>query len=450
LKEGFHLKFIPSGRLNDLQQLANDFPFVKEDKHVALCKYIETFSSIIERCWNSDSEFVGVSQRLLKGKLGLENKAVAKLLDDLVEHNFLELDKNSFKPGIKAWDYKPVYNDLETIVLYRNHIKKAKTDEMLFDVSITGLKGDAALYENVFCKIKLCNDVYDYVNTILNNYYTDTTECTTIYCDSFVHECDSFVPYKILGKIPTELIPVFKLLAGKYRVSRPSQNSRVYTNITNLKRDYRKFLRLNDKPLIGFDIKNSQPLLASVLFKHYDATAPDVTEYIKACEKGKFYEYFMAKEGIDLNCETTRTEFKKRFFGKVFFSMEVEKDNPVKTMFKEKYPTCYEAIFHAKGGFYSKDYPDFPIAMQILETQIIFDTNIELIKMGYDVVNIFDALYSDSEEAIEVGKKLVAEKFAKHGIKPTFSNIDYRNYDNPLNDLQCRFLCMLTQHYFLC
>ena len=104
--------------------------------------------------------------------------------------------------------------------------------------------------------------------------------------------------------------------------------------------------------------------------------------------------------------------------------MELPEENYLQIQFKNKYPTCYEAIFGIKGGMYSKKHADFPVNMSIIETEIIFETNIELIKMGYDVVNIFDSLYSNSSEAIEIAKKLVLEKFAKYGITPKFKDID--------------------------
>ena len=137
------------------------------------------------------------------------------------------------------------------------------------------------------------------------------------------------LPYEIVGSIPTELIPVYKIIAGKFKVSRPNPNSRVYTNITNLAREYRPFLRLNGEPLIGFDIANSQPLIAAILFrrysiKEYGVIKDDVMEYQSICENGKFYEYFMDLNGIDTTCEEARTEFKKEFFSKVFYTKEIE------------------------------------------------------------------------------------------------------------------------------
>ena len=108
IKSEFHLKFIPPDRLPDLIALANAFPNIK-DKHIALCKYIETFSSIVERCWNKNKRFVGVSEKYLKQKLGLDNKGTARILRDLIQHKFIIRDTTNFIKREVAWEYKPVF-----------------------------------------------------------------------------------------------------------------------------------------------------------------------------------------------------------------------------------------------------------------------------------------------------------------------------------------------------
>lgn len=450
IKTGFHLKYIPAGRLKDLEDLAHGFPFIK-DKMVAFTKYVETLSSIIERCWNSEKEFVGVSQRIMKKKLGIESAAVSKILKDLIKGNFIVKDAKDFKVGEVAWKYKAVYTELDQIVFSRNCFNK-KTDSMMEEITLENLSKELQSYFKSLIKIKFNNSIHKYINKYSN-------DNTLLYCNSFVPECNSFVqpafqskiPYKVTDKIPTELISVFKLLAGKYRISRPIKDSRVYTNITNLPREYRPFLMMNDTHLIGFDIANSQPLIAAAAFrifsmKEYGFIKDDVGEYQKLCEAGKFYEYFMEKNSIDTSDENLRSEFKGEFFGKIFYTKEVEQENYLKTQFKEKYPTCYEAIFRIKGDrFYSQDYKQFPALMTEIETEIIWKTNLEIIEQGFDMVNIFDSLYSDSEEAIQLAKKLVIEKFQLFGIAPKLKDIDYRNHVEipSLPDLQAKIIPVL-------
>lgn len=446
--DGTFIKFIPADRLKDLETLAQSFPYLK-DKRICLLKYIEAFSSIVERSWNADKEFVPVSQKILKEKLGMKN-GTAKLMNDLVEHNFLVRDRSSFIVGKHSWDYKPVYDKLDIIKIEKKHLQFS-TNKMFTSFSIDKLDADCKLYFDVIKKITFDNDIYKFITNSIsntnnntndnnisnNNNNNNTTNLNCIYNDNLVpyegllsNNNDNLVPLQIISKIPKEHIPIQKIINKDFRISRPHKTSRVYTNITNLAREYRPYLRLNDKPLIGFDIANSQPLIAAIAFrifseKEYGFIKDDVREYQKACEEGLFYEYFMKLNGVDTNCEDARTKFKKEFFGKVFYTKEIEKENYLKTQFKEKYPTCYEAIFIIKGAkLYSKEYKEFPMLMTAFETLIMFETNMELIKMGYDVVNIFDSLYSDKEEAIAIAKDLVIKKFNEFGITPKLKDID--------------------------
>ena len=118
IKEGFHLKFIPKGRLDDLIQIANNFLEV-QDKQLALWKVIEVFSSIVERCWQYDKKFITVNQHVLRNKLGLE-KGVGKLLTSLVNKRFLDIDKSKF-PG-SSYSYKPIYDILNVIKIPRKFL----------------------------------------------------------------------------------------------------------------------------------------------------------------------------------------------------------------------------------------------------------------------------------------------------------------------------------------
>jgi hypothetical protein len=58
----------------------------------------------------------------------------------------------------------------------------------------------------------------------------------------------------------------------------------------------------------------------------------------------------------------------------------------------------------------------------------MFETNIELIKEGYDVVNIVDSYTPDTDDAIAAGKRMVMDRFAEFGITPTLKDISYRNF----------------------
>lgn len=213
--------------------------------------------------------------------------------------------------------------------------------------------------------------------------------------------------------------------SGDIYVNRPRGKSRVYSNVTNLDREFKDHLLLDGKHLIGTDLRNSQPLIASVLFTRYwqsidpDRLPPDVVEYQRLCETGEFYDYFMEKNNIP-NDKKLRAEFKAEFFRRVFFSMHIEEPNVLKGQFIEKYPSCWEVVCHIKGGYYCKDYGDFSVLLQETEAEIFYDhVNVKLIEQGVLAFNIYDSVYVTNEEDYRLATGLIAARFAELGITPT-------------------------------
>lgn len=452
--DGYHLKFIPAGSLSILQSLANDFPFIK-DKKIALMKYIELIDFIIKLYKNNP---VGISQRFFKKKLKLENgSAVSKILKDLMTAGFLKIDKTKFKIKEQAYEYIPIYEELEAIHIPKNSTNKPTNDVLEEDLNIPE---NLIPYLNVLKKISF--DLIGYKTVTTVNYFEDvfqfiqsnqfiysnifnsnsnTNYDYPMYCNSLVPQekdimyDNSFVPYRCNSFVPlivpTEFIPVYKIISGKFKLSYPKPYTRIYTTLTNLKRCYRPFLRLNEKPLIGFDVANCQPLIATAAFKIYSKNfygfiKDDIQDYQTNCEAGIFYDYFMQLNGIDANDEEARSKFKSDFFGKVFYPKIYPSDGKWLIQFKEKYPTCYEGMIDVKGGVMSENYKSFPATMTEIESAIFIPVNLEMIALGYDVLNIHDSLYSDSQEAIELAKNKIKEKFAEIGLTPLLKDINYQ------------------------
>lgn len=217
---------------------------------------------------------------------------------------------------------------------------------------------------------------------------------------------------------------IFTINNGYMVAKRPIEGSRVYCDVTNLKRELREHLRLNGRKLCSIDIRNSQPLIASILIKGYwlekgNDLPDDVISYQKACEKGIFYDEFMTELNLPDNL---RNEFKADFFKKVFFSMVVDKSNLLKEMFIEKYPKVWEMICDEKGGLYSRDYNEFANKLQKVEAAIIFDyVNIRLIELGILSFNIFDSIYVTCQQGYEKALELLNNAFSELDIHPTFN-----------------------------
>lgn len=223
---------------------------------------------------------------------------------------------------------------------------------------------------------------------------------------------------------------IYTIGNGLIAPNRPDASSRVYCEITNLYREFREALLLDDKRIVGLDIANSQPLIAVILIKQYwidrQGSVPnDVDLYQKDCEAGQFYKNFMDILNVPPDLSG---HFKKDFFQKVFFSMVIEENNLLKDMFVKRYPSCWEAICEIKGGVYSDTYSEFATRLQRVEAMLIFDTvNKELIRRKMKAFNIFDSLYVNNRRDFEIAKELTRQAFQEYGINPTF-HLEYAEH----------------------
>ena len=130
--------------------------------------------------------------------------------------------------------------------------------------------------------------------------------------------------------------------------------------LQNVKDTAKNFVKLLEggKNIIGPDIPNSHPLIASYLFKKFytDDNLPipdDVIQYQRDCEQGIFYDDFMKAMNLP---KEFRSEFKKDFFQMVFFDKVYHTTNRLLDLFIEKYPSVWNVIKEEKGGYaLSKD-----------------------------------------------------------------------------------------------
>lgn len=170
----------------------------------------------------------------------------------------------------------------------------------------------------------------------------DTADLTNIYFTS--------------EKVHSHMISITAIQNGEWFVYRPDKESRVHTNLTNLKREFRHFLKYDGNHLMELDIRNSQPLIATTLIKKYwqretGSIPEDVIQYQKACEAGEFYEYFMKLNNVS---HEDRGDFKVKIFGEVFFSKVSKRKTRLKEQFINKYPSAYEAISAiGRSGIYN-------------------------------------------------------------------------------------------------
>ena len=225
--------------------------------------------------------------------------------------------------------------------------------------------------------------------------------------------------------------------------------SRVYSNHTNMYRELREIMLLDGKSIIVADLSNSQPLIATLLFKSVfkrtrTTAPPDYLDYLDICQEGKFYEYFMVKCGIDPENEEQkplRSQFKSQFFSSVFFSKSIEKSNYIRELFIQKYPGCYKAVVGIKGhDDYSMKYKNFPKLLQFYEATIFYDEiNVPLLKSGVLAINNYDSICVNNMKDYETAHKMILENFKAKGIKAKLKPEFYGTHKKEVKEMKKKY-----------
>lgn len=221
---------------------------------------------------------------------------------------------------------------------------------------------------------------------------------------------------------------LLRIYNGNLYVKRPTPKSRVYTPFTNMHRGHRKYLTHEGGHLKCVDIANSQPTLSAAFIQKYcddnGIPTPNELSYYKSiCEKGMFYEEFMVgDERLDEN----RTQFKKDFFGTVFYTKPSSWMPDLRQRFVNKFPKIYSILDTIKEE-YGND--GFATEMQKLEAGIVFDAvNVSLLKDGLGCYNIYDSIVSHEDYILREASVRLKREFRKYGLNPMLKIEDFRNY----------------------
>lgn len=202
-----------------------------------------------------------------------------------------------------------------------------------------------------------------------------------------------------------------------------SKYGRITTAICSVERVNRKYLKLDEKPIIEVDIANSQPLLSLVIFEKYfkslNQNVPDDLKRMRRqCEAGLFYNEIMDILNIP---STERGDFKKNFF-ELFFASNNGKKSEVSTIFRELYPNVASALNVIKKGNYKR----FAQQLQKIESDIIFSVLKKLYAKDISALTIHDSLVVSSVEDASLVQELLTEEFKlRHQLKPKLKTINH-------------------------
>lgn len=238
---------------------------------------------------------------------------------------------------------------------------------------------------------------------------------------------------------------VTKILNGDIFYKVDTTSYRFHSNLTNLPKELRRFVRINGIQLSNIDIKNSQPFLSTILLinpakvahlaKNYSFRmllenlhvnqTEDVNRYISLVVEGNIYEYLWNEftlRGLIIN---SRAEVKRQVLIILFARNLI--NPPARKIFKELFPEVHRIFTLIRGydkGNKFTSFERFAILLQRIESYIILDLILTRIYKEYPgtiAVTIHDSimtsLYTDHVDKV---KKIMTEELEKYiGYEPT-------------------------------
>jgi hypothetical protein len=298
-------------------------------------------------------------------------------------------------------------------------------------------------------KLKLINDIpvgreYEFLSNNLYKIDINHTEALKYINQYYSGNPDIYNAYRVSIDYIHEKTFFFKVdsIAG-----------RCHTNISNLSKDLRCFLRYEGKPLINIDISNSQPFLFNILIQDffkgkqpktifsynnntfsnfskpsiylisnynnnppYLVTFPDIVKYESLTSDGKFYEYLMKEAEIN---NENRQEFKKSFFGKVFFCQNQDHYTYSEAkLFRKLFPNVYKIILHYK----KEDYKQLAINLQRAEANLMINKvckRIAIERPEIFVSTIHDSILTTEENKDYICNVIINEFERNFNLKPS-------------------------------
>lgn len=168
-------------------------------------------------------------------------------------------------------------------------------------------------------------------------------------------------------------------------------NGRFHHNLTNLKKELRQYLTIDNDSLIGFDIVNSQPTFLGIYLSRLNVDSNELNNYLKQCKNGVIYEYI---NGANFDTPLERKLFKKLLFSSVFFGKVSYMSTATGKKFQAKFPSLFAMIKAIKNEFGANYIAN---KLQTIESKFIFDLiNYINTEVGSEVplISLHDAVYT--------------------------------------------------------
>ncbi len=214
---------------------------------------------------------------------------------------------------------------------------------------------------------------------------------------------------------------------------------RFHSNVTNMAKGLRPFLRVNGQPLVNLDIRNSQLYLSTIILTNPGKVSwmtenpafvlllqtlkvshkQDVKNFIQLAVLGEIYEYLMGefdKEGLRLTRDETKVQVLRILFARNRMPKE-EINRKCRQIFKDRFPTVHRIFSkvrgHGKGDKFS-NFKRFAILLQRIESYLMLDVIMKRIYRelpGVVAITIHDSIMTGIlTNNVEAVRKIMEEE----------------------------------------
>ena len=200
------------------------------------------------------------------------------------------------------------------------------------------------------------------------------------------------------------LANAMRIVNGDITYKVDTTSGRFHSNITNLVKGLRPYLRIDGQQLCNIDVKNSQPYLSTIILTNpgkvsYMTRNPafallletlkvtmseDVKKYISLVVSGQLYEYLMqefASEGLHLNRAETKVQVLRILFARNR-APKNEINRKAREVFKTRFPKVHRIFSKVRGherGDKFSNFKRFSILLQRIEAYLMLDRVIKRI-----------------------------------------------------------------------
>ncbi|MDP3445939.1 MAG: hypothetical protein Q8T08_24020, partial [Ignavibacteria bacterium] len=230
-----------------------------------------------------------------------------------------------------------------------------------------------------------------------------------------------------------------RIMNGNIFYKVDSTSGRFHSNVTNMAKGLRPYLRINGEHLVNLDIKNSQPYLSTILLTNpgkvshltknpafamlYEtlkvSTNQDINKYISLVNSGQIYEYLMtefSKEGLELTRDETKGQVLRILFARNRMPQD-ETNRKARQIFKDRFPTVHQIFSKIRGsekGDKFQNFKRFAILLQRIESHLILDVILKRIYKelpGTIAITVHDSIMTGAiTNNVEAISKIMIEE----------------------------------------